>query len=305
MRVDWGRLPEHVRLGIEAMVGGEVAEAVTQPQGFSPGLAARIRLRDGRRVFVKAVSGEANPDTPAIHRQEARIVASLPSSAPVPRLLGVFEEAGWVALAFEDIDGRHPHEPWTESDLALVVSALGRMALDLTPAPISSVPTAAHGFESSINGWQVSLDRHEDQLDEWALRHLERLAELESHAPAASAGETLLHFDTRADNLLIAANRVYVVDWPWARTGAAWIDWVAMAPSVAMQGGPAPEDFLGRFDTGGASKNSIDAVLCSLTGYFVGRALEPPPPGLPTVRAFQAAQGRVALDWLRKRLGWT
>ena len=101
------------------MVGWEVVEAITQPGGFSPGLAARLRLSDGRRVFVKAVSGAANPDTPGIHRQEARIVAALPPSAPVPRLLGVFDEAGWVALGFEDVEGRHPHEPWIETDLAL------------------------------------------------------------------------------------------------------------------------------------------------------------------------------------------
>ena len=30
----------------------------------------------------------------------------------------------------------------------------------------------------------------------------------------------------------------------------------------------------------------------------------PPPPGLPTLRPFQAAQGEVALAWLRRRTGW-
>jgi hypothetical protein len=77
-----------------------------------------------------------------------------------------------------------------------------------------------------------------------------------------------------------------------------------MAPSVTMQGGPDPNSFLARFDVAGVPKNSIDAVLCSLAGYFVVRALEPPPPGIPTVRAFQAAQGEVAVAWLRERLGW-
>ena len=31
----------------------------------------------------------------------------------------------------------------------------------------------------------------------------------------------------------------------------------------------------------------------------------PDPPGLPTLRAFQLGQGLVALDWLRRRTGWT
>jgi aminoglycoside phosphotransferase (APT) family kinase protein len=137
------------------------------------------------------------------------------------------------------------------------------------------------------------------------MRNLERLAELEASAPSAVQGETLLHFDMRADNLLIANGRVYVVDWPSACIGAAWVDWVAMIPSVVMQGGPPPEAVLDRFEINDASSAEIDATLCSLAGYFVVRALDPPPPGLPTVRAFQAAQGEVALAWLRERLEWT
>jgi hypothetical protein len=78
-----------------------------------------------------------------------------------------------------------------------------------------------------------------------------------------------------------------------------------MAPSVAMQGGPDPESFLSRLDLRGVPKDAVDAVVCSIAGYFVVRALEPPPPGIPTVRAFQAAQGRVAVEWLRERMGWT
>ena len=113
-----------------------------------------------------------------------------------------------------------------------------------------------------------------------------------------------MHFDVRADNLLIAGDRVYLVDWPWARTGAWWIDLVGMAPSVEMQGGPPSDAFIRRLDLQGVADNAVDAVICSLAGYFVVRALEPPPLGIPTVRGFQAAQGRYAVRWLRERTGW-
>ncbi|MEZ4617961.1 MAG: hypothetical protein R2867_20965 [Caldilineaceae bacterium] len=33
-------------------------------------------------------------------------------------------------------------------------------------------------------------------------------------------------------------------------------------------------------------------------------SLQPDPPGLSTLRAFQAAQGAIALDWLAERTGW-
>lgn len=285
-------------------MGARVVEATTQPHGFSPGVASRLVLADGRRVFVKAVSESANPDTPGIHRQEARILAALPEAAPAPRLLWTHDEGGWVALGLEDIEGRHPYEPWTEEDLALVVAALAQMARALTPSPIDVAATAPGWFAQTVNGWQVALARAETRLEPWAARNLERLAELERRAPAAAAGETLLHCDSRADNLLLAGRRVYVLDWPWARLGAWWIDAVAMAPSVAMQGGPRPDEFVRRAGVGAVPAEAVDAVVCSIAGYFAVRALEPPPPGIPTVRAFQAAQGRQAIAWLRERTGW-
>ena len=304
VRVNWEDLPPKVRAALERRLGSPVVLAVTQPKGFSPGLAARLVLEDGRRCFIKAVSEAANPDTPDIHRREARILADLPASAPNARLLWTHDADRWVALCLEDVDGRHPAEPWAEGDLGLVISTLKKMAADLTPSPIELGATAADFFEQTVNGWQSARNRDEKRLDAWCLRNLGRLAALEAKAPAAAAGDTLLNCDVRADNLLIAGKRVYVLDWPWARIGAWWIDLLAMAPSVAMQGGPSPQTFFARIDLSDVPAGAIDAVVCSLAGYFTVRALEPPPPGIPTVRAFQAAQGRVAVDWLRVRTGW-
>jgi len=83
----WGELPERVRAATEAWLGSPVASSTTQPTGFSPGVAARLACADGRRCFVKAVSAEPNPTSPAYHRREARTVGALPATAPVPRLL--------------------------------------------------------------------------------------------------------------------------------------------------------------------------------------------------------------------------
>ena len=76
---------------------------------------------------------------------------------------------------------------------------------------------------------------------------LPTLAELEAQAPGAAQGDTLLHFDTRADNLLLTPDRRST--WSTGRTlgsGRPWVDVVFFAPSVAMQGGPAPEELLAR-----------------------------------------------------------
>ena len=131
-----------------------------------------------------------------------------------------------------------------------------------------------------------------------------RLVELESQAPDAVDGDTLLHLDVRADNILLAENRVWLFDWASACVGASWVDAVGFAPSVAMQGGPPPEQVIARHPAArSADPASITAAVTSVAGYFTRGALQPPPPGLPTLREFQAAQGAVARDWTAARAG--
>ncbi len=286
-------------------MGSAVIDVRSQPGGFSPGLAARVRTANGRRAFIKAVSAEQNPETPDMHRREARIVAALPNFAPVPRLLWSFEEAvdGWVVLALEDVDGRQPALPWRPSELDRLLRALDELAESLTPTPVL-LETASDLFRDEFRGWHRLADAGVVD-DEWALRHLDGLLKLEDLAPAAVEGDTLLHLDVRADNVLLTEDRVWFVDWPWARVGAPWLDAVALAPSVAMQGGPNPEALLGRLNVArSAEVEAITAAVGALAGYFLYRASLPPAPGLPTVRAFQAAQGKVALTWLALRTGW-
>jgi hypothetical protein len=302
VRLQWEQLPLWVRRAIEDRIGAPVVRSITQPGGFSPGLAARLMTGDGRRCFVKAVSEQANPDTPGMHRREAEVVAALPGQAPVPRLLWIYDEGGWVALGFEDIDGHTPAQPWREDELRLVVDALKRLHAVLTPAPIPG-ESAGNGFATHIKGWE-ELKSTRAKLDGWAARHLARLVELEARAPSAAVGETLLNFDVRADNTLIAGDHVYFVDWPWARIGAPFVEWVAFAPSVSMQGGPAPEQLMRLAGLDDVDDGAINAVLAAITGFFIAYSLRPPPPGIPTVRAFQAAQGEIALAWLRERTGW-
>ena len=58
--------PRQLRDAVERRLGGRVVAAVSQPGGFSPGVAARLRLDSGARAFVKAVRAEPNPDSPGI-----------------------------------------------------------------------------------------------------------------------------------------------------------------------------------------------------------------------------------------------
>jgi hypothetical protein len=107
----------------------------------------------------------------------------------------------------------------------------------------------------------------------------------------------------RADNTLMTGDGVVIAGWPHACRGAAFADMVLLAPSVAMQGGPEPADLPARSPAGRpASPAGVTATVCALAGYFTERSLRPPPPGLPTVRAFQAAQGEITRRWLAQLL---
>ena len=312
VRLDWSAIPEQVRLVVEQRLGSAVAIAVSQPTGFSPGVASRLRLADGRRVFVKAVGPAPNPGTPSMHRREARIVAALPTAISVPRLLWSYDDAntGWVVLVFEDVDGQHPTQPWDISELHRILDALSVLAEALTPSPLVPpiVTTAGDAFANNVRGWGQLRDvepSYLEHLDAWSVRHLDALVELESRAVSAVAGNTLLHFDVRADNILLTPEKVWFVDWPWACVGAAWVDVVFFAPSVTMQGGPLPEYMMGHLSScRTADPEATTAVVAAMAGYFTHQALKPPPPGLPTLRAFQAAQGAVAREWVGQRTGW-
>jgi aminoglycoside phosphotransferase (APT) family kinase protein len=303
-RIAWPDVPRPAREAIERVCGSAVTEARTQPGGFSPGVAARVRCADGARWFIKAASADLNPDAPRLHRQEARVLAGLgPLIAarrlPVPRLRGTAELGPWFALVIEDVAGRQPALPWQDGELGLVLAALGRLAEALTPAPVT-VPGIAQYLAEDFTGWRaLSRTPGDDRIDPWSRARLTELAALEATWAAHAAGDTLLHGDIRADNLLLTAGGVMVVDWPHACRGAAFADLVLLAPSVAMQGGPEPAVLLARSPAGrDARPGAVAALVCALAGYFTARSLEPPPPGLPTVRRFQAAQGEVTRRWL-------
>ena len=247
-RLEWADMPPRVRDAVDRRLGSPVVGAVTQPTGFSPGVAARLTTADGRRYFAKAVGPEPNADSPEFHRREIAIAASLPASTPAPRLLWSYDEGdgGWVLLVFEDVDGRHPAQPWRLDELDRVVAAMEDLAETLTPSPlpVSAVGMAGErilgrrSWRRLRDDWPSRLDR----VDDWTRRHLDALVQIESHVVDALAGDTLVNYDVRADNILLTPERTWFVDWPHACLGPPWLDVAAFAPSVTMQGGPPPED---------------------------------------------------------------
>ena len=113
-----------------------------------------------------------------------------------------------------------------------------------------------------------------------------------------------MHGDIRSDNILLGPEGVVFVDWPHASVGTPVLDLVEWAPSVRSRAARArgPSGSLRAAEA--ADPEVVTILLAAVCGFFVEHSLRAPPPGLPTVRRFQAAQGEAALAWLRRRTGW-
>ncbi len=148
VRIEWSEVAPAVRDKLATELGSPVVEARNQPGGFSPGVAARCRLADGRRCFIKAIATEPNQHGASFHRREAVVTAALPPGLPVPTLLATVDDGGWVVLVFNEIDGEPPRQPWEMADLAATFDALAQLSAATTPCPIAglaNVPRPIHG----------------------------------------------------------------------------------------------------------------------------------------------------------------
>lgn len=302
VRIGWRDLPPKIRSAIEEILGSPVVEAVSQPGGFSPGTADRVRTVAGTRAFVKAVSVVQNPHSVELHRREAAITARLPAQAAAPALLGSYDDGEWVALVLEDVPGRHPHTPWVADELAAILASLRDLATRLTPSPVPDVPLAAEVLRHDFGGWGRIAANPPNDLSPWAAEHLDQLCALADRARTVVHGDTLVHLDVRADNILVRPDGgVTLVDWPWACAGAPWLDTLMLMINVRLFGGH-PTDQLLAAHTPGADPRDLTAVLAAMAGFYLDAARRPDPPGLPTLREFQRAQGTAALAWVRERL---
>jgi Ser/Thr protein kinase RdoA (MazF antagonist) len=301
-RLRWEHVPAGAQAGIERLAGGQVVAAENCTGGFSPGMASRLELAGGRRVFVKAMDAAEWPDQAVWFRTEALVSASLPDAVPAPRLMAWSDDGRWVVLVFEHVDGVEPNLRRYPRDGFLVAAALDDLATLLTPAPI-----ALPGDHPRLGGW-ADLAADQDRLarlpgtSRWAADHLGMLIELEQAGLAAAKGDTLVHFDAYPHNILLASGRVVFVDWPHARPGAPVIDLIAFASSAAAAGMDPEQLLVRRMLTAGMDPHAIDGILAAHAGFCVEGSLYDAEPAFAPIIAAKAELGAAATAWLRRRL---
>lgn len=213
-----------------------------------------FELEGGDTVFAKMGTV---PDTIAAIRQECRVRDSVDGPFAV-RVLAKDAEAAVMVL--EDLSAAAWPPPWNKARLDAVAGLLGELAG--TDAP-RALPTLR------------------ERLKEWG----------EYGDLSWAEGTALVHCDVRSDNLCIHGGRAVLIDWNHAARGNPVFDGVLWAPSVQLEGGPAPWELLPAVDP---------RPVVYLHRYFSEHMLWPPPEGAPKVRAFQRAQFEVVDKWISR-----
>lgn len=214
----FNELPTAVREAV-ADHTGRVNDFGSASVGNHAEIAGTLHTERGR-VFVKGtrlLSGQPHGGGEAWSlRNEAAVV---PHARPyAPDLLWQVETAGWLLVAFEHVEGRHPRYHPGSADLeplAAVVAGLCEL-----PCP-----------------------------DAVRLRVEDRYRAQDSAAQAL-AGLAMLHCDLNPSNVLVTpTGDVRVVDWAFCSRGAAWLECGFLLPWLLRDGHTpeAAEAWLDRF----------------------------------------------------------
>ena len=111
-------------------------------------------------------------------------------------------------------------------------------------------------------------------------------------APILILEDNLTHGDLRSDNMCITERGAVFVDWNFARLSNPTLDLGFWLPSLAYEGGPAPERILA---------NAPD-VAAWVAGFFAARAGLPGVREMARVRLVQRQQLEMALPWAARAL---
>jgi hypothetical protein len=122
---------------------------------------------------------------------------------------------------------------------------------------------------------------------------------LEHEGRQVAKGNTLVHFDLYAHNILLTPHEVYFVDWPHARLGAPFVDLVMLLSTVTTDGTEDPERIVAEHPlTAAVDPHNVDALLAAHAGFCMAGALTTTAPKFTPIRDAKLALGRMALAWL-------
>jgi hypothetical protein len=277
-----------------AAVGAELGSRMISWTPVTGGFGASgqwvVETTEGGRLFVKAAT---TTETAEFLRAEAAIYEYV-NGPFMPKIHAWVDRETLPFLILEDLSSLHWPPPWSQAQIGAVLETCAEIAATAPPAELRREPDGAltRPYWLDIAANPGPVERLNVASSAWFEEAMPRL--IAADTKAILTGDGLVHADIRSDNVCIGDSGVKVVDWNWAFAGNPMLDVVAWLPSLRLEGGPPPWKLL----TGEA------ALVAHVAGYFLHHATRPPLPDVRSdLRAFQKAQGKVALEWAAYELG--
>jgi hypothetical protein len=213
------------------------------------------------------------------------------SGAFMPQLIAWEDRASAPILILEDLSAAQWPPPWDARRVELVLAQIHTMHHTQV-----SLASAAPGHGARGADWPAVAADPAPFLSlgladaPWLERALPLLIHYE--AQCSTDGESLTHWDLRSDNMCITEGRAVFVDWNFACVSNPRLDLGFWLPSLAYEGGPAPERIL----------PDAPEIAARVSGFFAGRAGLPGIQDAPRVRVVQRQQLETALPWVARAL---
>jgi thiamine kinase-like enzyme len=273
-------------LRIERLIGAKVESYTPVAGGYTP--ATRLLCRTTTTGFFAKIG--ATPLTSQFLRREIHVYNSV-SGAFMPKLVAWEDHESTPILILEDLSAAQWSPPWDERRVELVLAQIH--AMHHTQVSLASY-AQVHGVRGA--NWQAVAADPEPFLSlgladaRWLERALPLL--IRQEARCSTDGESLTHWDLRSDNICVTGRRAIFVDWNHACVSNPKLDLGFWLPSLAYEGGPAPEQLL----------PDAPDIAARVSGFFAARAGLPDISDAPRVRFVQRQQLATALPWVARAL---
>lgn len=305
VRTPYDSAPPALHAWAAETLGAPVVDVRPRIGGMSPAVAASLRATNGARAFVKAVCHAINPNTPDHFRHEIAVLSVLADLPPMPyraRLMSTYDDGDWVAIALEDIDGRHPD--WSsEADRAAVFEAVRRQSAELTPIPARLPPGSIRDVAvKHLAAMRNATPAEVAGLPGWAASRLSQLTEPAQRSLDNHRDESFCHWDIRHDNILIRLRdgQPMMLDWGMSRRGPHWADTMIFA--LEWVDSPTFDDIMSSIGLTDGEQDDVTGFLAGAGCYLTMTSTCPPPPSMPRLPAFRRQVGAACLRGVRRRL---
>ncbi|MGH2478776.1 MAG: phosphotransferase [Ktedonobacteraceae bacterium] len=310
-KIPWQQVPRVVRQQVDLALGASVTRATRIWGGYAPTPTYRLLLADGRRAFFKGTCRDSNAFMKRALLLEERVYRDLADvlSTWIPQLYATFRYDDWHALILEDL-GPQSVPPWTAEKTRAITHALAafhQSSLGAQPPAWLPLPDEDLAQENWQQMAQESLEfqniaalagKEAPQALQWFRQITPTIEHMMQQSVLKEGAYAILHGDLRSDNLRLRQGQLYLFDWPSISIGRPEWDIVAFAQTVAVEGGPAPEQVMAWY--GEQFPSDPQAIECALAWwltFFARRAWQAEVPGLPRLRRFQRQQLAVLAYW--------